>query len=68
MTYTVQNFKTKKAVKEALQEGPQEIFEPGLGSKVINGTVSLEGPHYPQPHRWYGQGVVKNGKLVSTKK
>jgi len=32
-----------------------------------NGTVYLEGPHYPEPHRWYAQGTVKNRVLVSIK-
>ena len=28
-------------------------------------SVSLEGPHYPKPHKWYGQGKMINGLLVS---
>lgn len=65
MTYVSPNFKTKKALKEALAEGKDiEVFNPGLGSVPDNGNVSLEGPHYPEPHRWYASGVMQDGKLV----
>lgn len=65
MTYVSPNFKTKKALKEALAKGKDiEVFNPGLGSVPDNGNVSLEGPHYPEPHRWYASGVMQDGKLV----
>lgn len=65
MTYVLPNFKTKKALKEAVAENkPIEVFEPGLGQVPANGIVYLEGPHYPQPHRWYAKGTMKDGKLV----
>jgi hypothetical protein len=32
-----------------------------------NGTVYLEGPHYPEPHKWYAQGTMVNGKLTKVK-
>lgn len=62
------NLKTKKALKEALQAGKAvRVFAPGLGTIPDNGTVYLEGPHYPEPHRWYATGKMENGKLVSVK-
>lgn len=65
MTYTVENFKTKKALKEAVSSGKMvTCFEPGLGSFDPNGTVYLEGPHYPEPHRWYAQGTLVDGYLT----
>jgi len=68
MTYVSPNFKTKKALKEALTNGQEvSVFNPGLGTIPINGTVYLEGPHYPQPHKWYAQGIMKDGKLVKVK-
>lgn len=70
MAYTTKNFKTKKAVKEALAAGEKiTCYQPGpFGPSVPdNGTVYLEGPHYPQPHKWYAQGVMKDGYLVSIK-
>ena len=68
MTYVNPNFKTKKALKEAVQEGKEiEVFQPGLGTVPENGTVYLEGPHYPEPHKWYAQGTMKDGKLIAIK-
>lgn len=68
MAYTVENFRTKKALKEAIARGQLiEVYQPGLGTVPTNGTVYLEGPHYPEPHKWYAQGVMKDGKLISVK-
>lgn len=67
--YTDINFKTKKAVKEAIAAGKEiTIFQPGgMFAAPRNGQVHLEGPHAPQPHRWYGTGQMKDGKLISIK-
>lgn len=74
MSYTVTNFKTKKALKNAIKDyeaGAKEVrcFQPGLGPDLSNytGTVFLEGPHYPEPHRWYAQGEMKDGVLIKVK-
>ena len=68
MSYVSPNFKTKKALKLALQEGKLvEVYQPGLGEIPTNGIVFLEGPHYPAPHTWYAQGMMQAGKLVSVK-
>ena len=65
MAYVSPNFKTKKALKTALAEGKVvEVFNPGLGEPTVNGTVFLEGPHYPAPHTWYAKGTMVDGKLV----
>ena len=67
-TYTVTNFKTKKALKEAVANGEEvEIYEPGFGEPITDGIVYLEGPHYPEPHRWYAQAIVKDGIVVKVK-
>lgn len=66
--YVSPNFKTKKALREALASGANvEVFAPGLGTVPHDGTVYLEGPHYPQPHTWYAQGSMRDGKLVKVK-
>lgn len=45
-----------------------EVYQPGpFGPKVSDGRVALEGPHFPKPHRWYGEGMVKDGILQSIK-
>jgi len=78
MSYTYQNFKTKKALKEAVanyhaSENDQQklyravkCYNPGLGGPLDKhtGKVSLEGPHYPKPHTWYAQGEMVDGVLV----
>ena len=70
MSYTSINFKTKKQIKEALAQGREiRCYNPGLGPNLANftGDVFLEGPHYPQPHKWYAQGRMVDGKLVSVR-
>lgn len=66
--YVMPNFKTKKALKDALAAGRTvEVFQPNAviaGLVPDNGEVTIEGPHYPEPHRWYARGKVVNGKLV----
>lgn len=68
--YTSQNFKTKKALREAIASGKRiTVYQPGPfgGNEPKDGTVFLEGPHYPEPHKWYAQGTLKDGVLVSVK-
>lgn len=79
MSYTVINFKTKKALKEKLAEWSSRseaekafgihCYNPGLGPDLSNytGRVSLEGPHYPAAHTWYAEGEMINGILVKVK-
>lgn len=68
MAYASTNFKTKKALKEAVAAGQKvTVFQPGLGQSVVNGIESLEGPHYPAPHTWYAQVTVKDGIIVKVK-
>lgn len=66
--YVDPNFKTKRALKEALQRGDRVyVFAPGIGTIPDNGTVYLEGPHYPKPHTWYAVGTMRDGKLVKVR-
>lgn len=65
--YASKNFKTKKALKEAVANGESIGYhQPGPfgGNEPTNGTIYLEGPWYPEPHRWYAQAQVKDGKIV----
>lgn len=65
--YTEKNFKTKKALKEAIAKGEKiGVFQPGpfASSAQTTGKVSLEGPHYPEPHRWYATAEIKDGIVV----
>lgn len=68
--YTVENFKTKKALKDAVAAGKQvRYFQPGPfgGNEPLNGTFCCEGPHYPQPHSWYATCTAVNGFIVRVK-
>jgi hypothetical protein len=71
MAYTVQDFPSKKAAKEAIAASGGKgipVYQPGpFGPDVKDGTHAFEGPHYPKPHRWYGSGVVRDGMLLSLK-
>jgi len=70
--YTDRNYKTKKALKEDLAAGKHiTVYQPNAdltGAKVpTNGTVYLEGPHYPSPHTWYAQVELRDGIIVKVK-
>lgn len=68
MAYVSPNFRTKRALREALAAGQTvTVYQPALGSVPQDGTIDLEGPHYPKPHRWYAIGKMWNGKLISVK-
>ena len=64
--YTDTNFKTKKALKEAVAAGKEvTVYQPGLGTVPMGmADVSVEGPHYPQPHTWYARVRIDNGQIV----
>jgi len=66
--YTNINFKTKKALKEAVAAGQKvTIYAPGLGTPKENGTDFIEGPHYPAPHTWYAEVTMKDGFVTKVK-
>lgn len=75
MAYAVTNFKTKKALKTAVTDGEEvRIFQPNgdlYGSSgdlsKFTGTICLEGPHYPEPHRWYAEVTVSDGRVTKVK-
>lgn len=69
--YVHPNYRTKKALKEAVAKGEQvTIFQPGPfgGNEPLNASgLAVEGPHYPEPHRWYAQVDVDGGVVVAVK-
>lgn len=68
--YCEPNFKTKKALKEAVKAGKYiSVYQPGpFGGEVPKtGKVYLEGPHYPAPHSWYAEAWLENGQVVKVK-
>ena len=64
--YTDNNFQTKKALKEAIDKGRTVyVYQPGgMFEAPTEGTVSIEGPHFPQPHKWYARAAIKDGAIV----
>lgn len=66
--YVRPNFKTKKALKEAVAKGDKvEVFSPGPFPAPTEGEVAVEGPHYPKPHTWYATVLVVKGIVVKVK-
>lgn len=68
--YTSRNFKTKKALKAAVASGERvTVYQPGFfgGDEPTEGVVYLEGPHYPEPHRWYAEATLKDGVVVTVR-
>lgn len=66
--YTNKNYKTKKALKDDLAAGKEiTIYSPGVGIPKRDGMEFLEGPHYPEPHKWYAQVEMKDGKVIEVK-
>lgn len=68
--YTTTNFKAKKALREAVKAGEKvTIYQQGPfgGNEPKSGTVYLEGPRFPEPHRWYAQARVEDGYIVEVK-
>lgn len=63
--YVSPNFKSRKELVEAVKAGKHvTVFSPGPFPATNDGWNHVEGPHYPQPHKWYGTvrcegGVVK---------
>ena len=75
--YTHRNFRTKKELKTAIANGETvTVYQPGPfgepserthSSIVYNGTAYVEGPHYPEPHRWYATVTLENGVIKTVK-
>lgn len=63
--YVSPNFKTKKALKEAVAKGEEVVVQsPGMFPPPQFGECFIEGPWYPEPHRWYAKVEVVRCKVV----
>ena len=67
--YTDKNYKTKKELIADVKAGKQvSVYQPGgLFPSQKNGECCIEGPHYPEPHRWYASATIANGIIVKVK-
>jgi len=64
MAYAETNFRTKKDLKTAVEKGDVPVYQPGpSGSTVRDGMACIEGPHYPEPHKWYACVTIKDGVI-----
>ena len=67
--YLSTNPKSKAAAKRELAAGIiATVFQPGgifHTEGISDGEHAVEGPHFPEAHRWYGVATVKDQKLVS---
>jgi hypothetical protein len=63
--YSEINFRTKKALKGAVKSGQKiRAFQPGPFPGTVNGPAVIEGPHYPEPHRWYASVVLEDSYII----
>lgn len=69
MAYASQNFKSKKALKEAVAAGEEVTIwsYAGIFPTKTDGATTLEGPWNPQPHSWYAAVTMVDGKVVKVK-
>jgi hypothetical protein len=68
--YSTINFKSKKALKEAVAAGQAVgVYQVGPfgNGDYSNGKFCVEGPHYPEPHNWYASVEVRDGQIVKVK-
>jgi hypothetical protein len=69
--YVDPNFKTKKALKDAVASGQQVIlFSNSVFPESTENRkgAAVEGPHFPEPHKWYAQvDTDETGKVVKVK-
>jgi len=65
MAYTVTNYKTAKAVKDAVKNGERvEVYQPNaMFGPLKDGETSIEGPHFPAGHAWWLRVVVRDGAI-----
>ncbi len=65
--YVWPNYRSKKAFKEAVAAGEPTRYAqvgPFGGNEATDGIEYFEGPHYPEPHKWYAKVQLADGKIV----
>jgi len=67
--YTDRNYKTKKALLEDFKAGKNiTVYQPGgMFPGKTDGEIAIEGPHYPEPHRWYAAATIKDGVIIKVR-
>lgn len=69
MAYVDPDFGAKKEFLAAVKRGAQMTpYNPsGMFPIKSEGRITIEGPHYPKPHRWYAEATVRDGVIVGAK-
>lgn len=66
--YCNTDFKTGKALREAVKEGVEikvrELTPSGARFLNTGRGVAVCGPWYPAPHKWYAQVDILGGRIV----
>jgi len=67
--YVDPDYKSKKDFKAAVASGEKHRpYNPsGIFPVLENGRIAIEGPHYPQPHRWYADCDVRDGVITKVR-
>ena len=66
--YTTKNFKTKKQLKEAVAANEKvTCYSPGPFPCPTDGEITVEGPHYPEPHKWWARVTLTKGIVTKVK-
>ena len=67
--YSVKNFSTKKELIADFKSGKSiEVYQPGgMFAGPSSGSVCIEGPHYPKPHRWHAAATIQDGIVTAVK-
>ena len=67
--YVNPDYKSKKEFIAAVKSRNTHVpYNPsGIFPDPKNGNVVIEGPHYPKPHKWYAQCIVRDGVIISAK-
>jgi hypothetical protein len=74
--YTDRNFKSAKALREAVVKyllataagkSAREVtyYQPGgMSTAPRDGRFTIEGPHYPEPHKFYVRAVARDNRIM----
>ena len=71
--YTVKNYRSKKDLKADVANGVcvpisyADAYLRGIFPAKTDGTEVIEGPHYPEPHKWYAQALLRDGLVIMVK-
>jgi hypothetical protein len=67
--YTIKNYKSRKEMVTDFKSGKQiKVYQPGgIFKGKTDGRISIEGPHYPQPHKWYASVTIKDSIIIGIK-